>query len=216
VAMVGDEIRQTRCTTCDAEHPYKRGKVPPRRKKADSVSGAYEEVLAAVKPKDGDTVLPNPREASPQPKNEWTPPVTADRAAASNGDGHTAGAGNEDENPALAAQPPADGPVHRPLIRATLPRTDNPQAARPVPEFTIRQTARPGKFHGRPPGARFPKGRPPMGQGGSPRSAGPSGPGRPPRDDGRGQRGPGFPARTRQPQGSGMRSSFRPHKKRSR
>ena len=33
VAMIDDEIRQTRCGICDAEHEYKGGKVPaPRRK----------------------------------------------------------------------------------------------------------------------------------------------------------------------------------------
>jgi hypothetical protein len=33
-----------------------------------------------------------------------------------------------------------EGPVHRPLIRASLPRPDGqPPAARPIPEFTIRQ-----------------------------------------------------------------------------
>ncbi len=31
VALVGDEIKLTRCTTCDTEHPYKAAKVPPRR-----------------------------------------------------------------------------------------------------------------------------------------------------------------------------------------
>ena len=31
VAMVGDEVRLTRCTTCDTEHPYKGGKVPRQR-----------------------------------------------------------------------------------------------------------------------------------------------------------------------------------------
>ena len=31
VAIVGDEIKLTRCTTCDNEHPYKEAKVPPRR-----------------------------------------------------------------------------------------------------------------------------------------------------------------------------------------
>jgi len=35
-----------------------------------------------------------------------------------------------------------DGPVHRPLIRATLPRAEGqPPAARPAPDFTIRQPA---------------------------------------------------------------------------
>jgi hypothetical protein len=39
-----------------------------------------------------------------------------------------------------------DGPVHRPLIRASLPRPEGQQPpARPIPEFTIRQPAgRPG------------------------------------------------------------------------
>ncbi len=33
VAMIEDEIRRTRCASCDAEHEYKEAKVPsPRRK----------------------------------------------------------------------------------------------------------------------------------------------------------------------------------------
>ncbi len=31
VAIVGTEIKLTRCTTCDTEHPYKAARVPPRR-----------------------------------------------------------------------------------------------------------------------------------------------------------------------------------------
>ena len=31
VALVGEEIKLTRCTTCDTEHPYKAARVPPRR-----------------------------------------------------------------------------------------------------------------------------------------------------------------------------------------
>ncbi len=49
VAMVGDDIRLTRCTTCDTEHPYKGGKVPRLRKKKSSVEEAYDEVLESVK-----------------------------------------------------------------------------------------------------------------------------------------------------------------------
>jgi hypothetical protein len=29
VAMIEDEVKQTRCTTCDAEHVYKAARVPP-------------------------------------------------------------------------------------------------------------------------------------------------------------------------------------------
>src|SRR5215212_8564851 len=49
VAMVGDEVRLTRCTTCETEHPYKGGKVPRQRKKT-SVQTAYDEVLDSVTP----------------------------------------------------------------------------------------------------------------------------------------------------------------------
>ena len=31
VAMIEEDIKQTRCTTCDAEHAYKGGKLPKRR-----------------------------------------------------------------------------------------------------------------------------------------------------------------------------------------
>ena len=47
VAIVGEAIRQTRCTTCEAEHPYKDGKTPRRRKK-DEKGELYDEVLAGV------------------------------------------------------------------------------------------------------------------------------------------------------------------------
>ena len=35
VAMIEDEVKQTRCTTCDADHEYKQAKVPaPRAQEA--------------------------------------------------------------------------------------------------------------------------------------------------------------------------------------
>src|SRR5262245_31176537 len=36
VAMIEDTVKQTRCTTCDAEHPYKGGQAPRRRKKTET------------------------------------------------------------------------------------------------------------------------------------------------------------------------------------
>jgi hypothetical protein len=44
-----------------------------------------------------------------------------------------------------------EGPVHRPLIRATLPRPEGaPPPTRPAPEFTVRQPAgRQGRFRPR-------------------------------------------------------------------
>src|SRR5262245_23031983 len=50
VAMIDESVKQTRCTTCDAEHPYKGGQAPRRRKK-ETPSALYKEVLAG-KPED--------------------------------------------------------------------------------------------------------------------------------------------------------------------
>src|SRR5690349_15552339 len=46
VAMVGDDVKRTRCTTCDAEHEYKHAKVPRQRKKADTPAVLYAQALA--------------------------------------------------------------------------------------------------------------------------------------------------------------------------
>ena len=46
VAMVGDDVKQTRCTTCDADHEYKHAKVPRQRKKSDAPAALYAQVLA--------------------------------------------------------------------------------------------------------------------------------------------------------------------------
>src|SRR5262252_516124 len=47
VAMIEEDVKQTRCTTCDAEHVYKGGKAP-RRKKSESTGALYKEVLAGI------------------------------------------------------------------------------------------------------------------------------------------------------------------------
>src|ERR671922_2816662 len=47
VAMIGENVKQTRCTTCDAEHAYKGGKAP-RRRKRESTETLYGEVLAGM------------------------------------------------------------------------------------------------------------------------------------------------------------------------
>src|SRR5687767_9922950 len=59
VAMIEDDVRQTRCSTCDAEHEYKQGKAPTlRRKKAGALSQdvleeARPRAVAAAQPQDG-------------------------------------------------------------------------------------------------------------------------------------------------------------------
>src|SRR5579864_5053062 len=47
VAMIEEDVKQTRCTTCDAEHVYKGGKAP-RRKKSESSGALYKQVLKGI------------------------------------------------------------------------------------------------------------------------------------------------------------------------
>ena len=51
VAMVGDDVKQTRCTTCDAEHEYKHAKVPRQRRKDDAPAALYAQVAGGRRPK---------------------------------------------------------------------------------------------------------------------------------------------------------------------
>src|SRR5262249_57603050 len=48
VAMIGADVKQTRCTTCDAEHEYKHAKVPRQRRKADTPAALYSQVAAGA------------------------------------------------------------------------------------------------------------------------------------------------------------------------
>src|SRR6187397_2054567 len=57
VAMIEEDVKQTRCTTCDAEHAYKGGKLPRRRKK-DTASALYKEVLASHLAPDATPIMP--------------------------------------------------------------------------------------------------------------------------------------------------------------
>jgi hypothetical protein len=171
VAMVGDDIRMTRCTTCDAEHPYKGGKLPRLRKKKTTVEAAYDEVLETVKqdaPPNAIVVNADSEEQEPM-LNDETPEIRPDP-------------GNNGNAPPKE-QPSEEVRLHRPLIRAQLPRIEREPASRPVPEFTIRQTnkrggrfqntSRPGRFakagHGNSRGPGGPQGGRP---GGRPQSHG--------------------------------------------
>jgi hypothetical protein len=140
VAMIEEEIKQTRCTTCDAEHPYKGGQAPRKRKK-DAPSALYKEVLAGITDSEPVPVLATP--VSTPPIDPIEPEAAAEYAA--DDDMDLAAASNDDE-PALAeegdslSELPEEGPVHRRLIRATLPRPEGQKDARPLPEFTVRHS----------------------------------------------------------------------------
>ncbi|MBI3048462.1 MAG: hypothetical protein HYY76_09115 [Acidobacteria bacterium] len=124
VAMVDDEVKQTRCTTCDADHAYKHAKVPPqRRKRAVAAIGGPP---AAVEPLKAAAAVSSDEMPGVEPSTEDVfeppPPVAA-----------------EPEAPPMAPAVDEEGPVHRRLIRATLPRPNGQPPERREPEFTIRQ-----------------------------------------------------------------------------
>lgn len=142
VAMIDDEIKQTRCVSCDAEHEYKQGRVPPQRRKK-APAALFNQVL--------DGLQPPSRPAHPADEAHEPEPPAPERAD------HPADAGWAPAPPVPAAAAPAaaappapepepppvddfEGAVRRPLIRAQLPRLEGqPPAARPLPDFTIRQ-----------------------------------------------------------------------------
>jgi len=124
VALVGSDIKLTRCTTCDTQHPYKEARVPPRRQTR------LVAALASTEAEDGSAASPalqasaKPEPAVP-PEVDVSPPVLG-----------------------VAPAPLRVDSVRRPLIRATLSRPEGaPPPARPAPVFTIREnTGRDGGF----------------------------------------------------------------------
>lgn len=152
VAMIEDEVKQTRCTTCDAEHEYKHAKVPaPRRKKpvaaiaATSVDSAESPTLVAAD--EPPPMLVTADEPSPMlvAADEPVENMIEDAPVLSQA---TIEAAKEPE-PVDVEEPVATGaddewPVHRPLIRATLPRPEGQPPERKPTDFTIRQSG--GRF----------------------------------------------------------------------
>jgi hypothetical protein len=153
VAMIEEDVKQTRCTTCDAEHAYKGGKVPKRRKK-ETTATLFKEVLAGQTREDAHIVAPHD---SDDTEDQSTPVVETPVEAAAPVDPPSEPAVESTVEEAVAAadsgeasEMPAEleeGPVHRPLIRAQLPRIEGQKEERRLPEFTIRQRGS-GPFRG--------------------------------------------------------------------
>jgi hypothetical protein len=155
VAMIEEDVKQTRCTTCDAEHVYKGGKVPRRRKK-ETPAALYKEVLAGMPETEAapvlagghaaDTVSSEPAEADDPSRLHLVPaaeppsPRHARDVVAKEAEPQAA-APDMPENEVVEVE---EGPVHRPLIRAQLPRVEGHKEERRLPEFTIRQVGRGG------------------------------------------------------------------------
>ena len=122
VALVGNEVKLTRCTTCDTEHPYKAARVPPRRQ---------TKLVAALSSATPDG--PAPALQGPNAKSD---------AAAEAETGTPMAASTAAPPPEVAGStiPPRIDSVRRPLIRATLGRPDGvPPPVRQAPVFTIRE-----------------------------------------------------------------------------
>ena len=134
VAMIEEQVKQTRCTTCDADHEYKGGRAPSARRRKDA--GGLAEMLdgpRAVRPADAqpsasvdhaasDSELPDDLELEPLSDAIALADVIA-----------------EEDEPSDVRDD--DGPVHRPLIRATLPRPEGHVPERKEPDFTVRQSS---------------------------------------------------------------------------
>lgn len=145
VAMIDDEIRQTRCGICDAEHEYKGGKVPPPRRKTqppalftqvlDNINGSAPKPQSPPAPPteaepSSEPVIDLPVAVAVAPAEEIAPSQAARPASAeSTADGEAPLTEDEDRE---------QGGFRRSLIRATFPRPDG-QAPTPraIPEFTI-------------------------------------------------------------------------------
>jgi hypothetical protein len=156
VAMVGDDVKQTRCETCEAEHEYKHAKIPRQRRKADTPAALYSQVLANGPKRVAHAGAPPNGSDAPDSRPVEEPVVAPPTEVAA-----VAERAEPDEAPEAEPEQPEqdeaaerdedEGPVHRPLIRAALPRHEGqPPPTRPIPEFTIRQPGgRPNRFRPR-------------------------------------------------------------------
>ena len=159
VAMIEDTVKQTRCTTCDADHEYKQAKVPSARRRKTAVPAAQlvdgarpvEAVEAAELPDEvaltdddtnGDEQVEQPdrseQERSEQAERSERPERLDEVAAA------PAAVVGEADSEAVTTDDREEWPVHRPLIRAQLPRPEGQTPERKAPDFTFRPGG--GKF----------------------------------------------------------------------
>jgi hypothetical protein len=151
VAMIGGDIKQTRCTTCDADHEYKQARLPRLRRKTEAPAALAAQGFGAPKLHDQTKI-----DESEAPHAAAAVADSADPVALEPDLPRDADTDIDADEDSLQGTPGVDeGPVHRRLIRASLPRTEGQAPpARPNPEFTIRQpnNSRQNRFrprHGR-------------------------------------------------------------------
>jgi hypothetical protein len=190
VAMIEEQVKQTRCTTCDADHEYKQARIPAQRRKKDAPPALVGDAPGGSPRKRGSEVPSSVEETEPMDVGdlEAAPPEPAGEIAALP-DQPAPVEAPESEDPHPSED---EGPVHRRLIRATLPRVEGQTPERKAPEFTIHQREANGNRAG---AGRGPRRAPRPGQARPPHSGG----GQPQRFGGQ-HHGQGQPTR----QGSGQ------------
>jgi hypothetical protein len=146
VAMIGAEVKQTRCTTCESEHEYKQGKMPRLRRKTQTPAALAAQGLAgAPKLHEPDLPVRPASDESPHgPANELPEDIEITGTLEAEDEAIAASPveGAESDDAEGDDRTREEGPVHRPLIRASLPRTEGqPPPARPATDFTNRQPA---------------------------------------------------------------------------
>jgi hypothetical protein len=203
VAMIDDQIQRTRCGICDAEHEYKEAKVPAPRRKTQPPA-LFTQVLDGLQ---GPTARLH---SAPAPPSSETPDTPAIVAASPDSDASSIAeplvrTQEREPAPPITESPIAedreDGPVRRPLIRATFPKLEGAvPTPRALPEFTIQSLNNRNRPGGSRPGGHG-KGRGRRRPGGGPDNH--VGPMRFGRDNGQGGHGDGRPGGAGQGQGQG-------------
>ena len=144
VAMVGPDVKQTRCTTCSSEHEYKHAKVPRQRRKQETPAALYSQVAAGapkrVAPEPPSETLSDALDEAATAASRVVAPdeqalVAAAQANLAEGDEMEVAAADGGGAPlsgddGRAAEPEEEeGPVHRPLIVLSLVRAAHEERA---------------------------------------------------------------------------------------
>lgn len=143
VAMIDEDVRQTRCTTCDAEHEYKQAKAPASRRK--KVGALFQDVPEDARPRAVNhhaSIAEESLHDDDAPHHIDALPAPDDGAALSADAAESVDADPGDDDRVEDDRLDDDGPVHRRLIRATLPRPEGHVPERKEPDFTMRQPGR--------------------------------------------------------------------------
>src|SRR4029079_8934605 len=128
VAMIGENVKQTRCTNCDADHEYKHEKVARTRRTTKTPAalaaqgfGAPKLHEHAGKPASQDDTPAPPNGSSDNGASDavtpMSPVVPMEFDASDTPENGEGSVGDGEEDPATATAD--EGPVHRRLIRAS-------------------------------------------------------------------------------------------------